>query len=138
LLAIALAGFVALFRMLSGPGNPTAPLAVTLPPAATSPSGEGAAWAVFFTRPEAPEAATLRGGPDAALARAITSAGRQVDVAAYDLNLWSIRDALLTVARRGVPVRVVAELDHLDRAEFQDLLAAGIPVVGDEREGLMQ
>jgi len=136
LLAVALGGFVALFRMLSGPVHPIAPQAVT-PPAVTAPSGQGAAWAVFFTRPEAPAAATLRGGPDAALAQAIIGAGRQVDVAAYDLNLWSIRDALLTVARRGVPVRVVAESDHLDRPEFQDLRAAGIPVVGDGREGLM-
>lgn len=135
LLAVALAGFVALFRTLSAPVAPAPPLAVTLP--ATAPAGEDAAWAVFFTRPEDPAAATLRGGPDAALAQAIARAGRQVDLAAYDLNLWSIRDALLTVARQGVPVRVVAETDHLERPEFQDLRDAGIPIVGDGREGLM-
>jgi phosphatidylserine/phosphatidylglycerophosphate/cardiolipin synthase-like enzyme len=36
-----------------------------------------------------------------------------------------------------VVVRLVMESDNMDNSEVQDLLAAGIPVIGDQREGLM-
>ncbi len=136
LVALELEGFVGLFHMLSGPGVQVTPQRVSS--VSASPTGANAgAGTVVFTRPDRPEAASLRGGPDAALAAAIEGAGQQVDMAAYDFNLWSIRDALLSVAQRGVSVRVVAESDNLDRPEFQDLIEAGIPVVGDQRQGLM-
>lgn len=92
---------------------------------------------VFFTEPENPASKTLRGGPDKALADAIRLARVQVDIAAYQLNLWSIRDALLDAHQRGVRVRMVTESDYIDEAEVQELLAAGLPVLGDRREGLM-
>ena len=76
-------------------------------------------------------------GPDKVLAGAIDSARLSVDVAAYSLNLWSIRDALISAYRRGVQVRVVMESDNMDVPEVQELIGAGIPVHGDQREGLM-
>jgi phosphatidylserine/phosphatidylglycerophosphate/cardiolipin synthase-like enzyme len=79
----------------------------------------------------------LRGGPDAALAAAIAQARLGVDIAMDTLDLWSLRDALIDAKRRGVTVRVVVESDNLDEAEIQDLVRAGIPVLGDRREGLM-
>jgi phosphatidylserine/phosphatidylglycerophosphate/cardiolipin synthase-like enzyme len=60
-----------------------------------------------------------------------------VDVAAYSLNLWSIRDALIQAAKRGVVVRMVMESDNMDTQEVQQIQDAGIPVSGDQREGLM-
>ncbi|MBN2388913.1 MAG: DUF1669 domain-containing protein [Anaerolineales bacterium] len=93
--------------------------------------------AVYFTDPRAPGAQFYEGGPDEVLAAAIDSARLSVDVAVYNLTLWSVRDALLRAHRRGVVVRVVTESDNLDNAEIQDLIASGIPVVGDRREGLM-
>ncbi len=92
---------------------------------------------VYFSDPTAPSAGTLRGGPDAFLVEAINDARLSVDLAVYDLNLWSVRDALIAAQRRGVAVRMVAESDNLDEREFQDLSAAGIPILGDRREGLM-
>jgi len=92
---------------------------------------------IYFTQPSDPSAASYRGGPDDALAAAINQARISVDVAVYDLNLWSIRDALIATHRRGVTVRVVAESDNMDEQEFQDLKDAGIEVIGDRREGLM-
>ncbi|MBI3158083.1 MAG: DUF1669 domain-containing protein [Chloroflexi bacterium] len=89
---------------------------------------------VYFTDPATD---ANRGGPDADLAAAIDAARLTVDAAIYDLNLWSLRDALLAAHRRGVRVRLVAESDNLERAEFQELIQAGIPVLGDRREGLM-
>lgn len=93
--------------------------------------------AVYFSAPDSPSSSTLRGGPDTHLAGAIDEARLSVDVAMDSLDLWSLRDALLSAHRRGVAVRVVVESDSLDLEEVQDLLAGGIQVVDDGREGLM-
>lgn len=93
--------------------------------------------AVYFSAPDSPSSSTLRGGPDAHLAAAIDGARLSVDVAMDSLDLWSLRDALLSAHRRGVAVRVVVESESLDLEEVQDLLAGGIQVVDDGREGLM-
>jgi phosphatidylserine/phosphatidylglycerophosphate/cardiolipin synthase-like enzyme len=71
------------------------------------------------------------------LAAAIRQARITIDVAAYEFNLVSIRDALLEAHQQGVTVRIVTDSDNLDEAEIQDLRSAGIPVLGDRREGLM-
>jgi phosphatidylserine/phosphatidylglycerophosphate/cardiolipin synthase-like enzyme len=92
---------------------------------------------IYFTDPLAPGANNYEGGPDVPLVKAIDSARLAVDVAAYDLNLWSIRDALVHAEQRGVTVRMVMESDNMDTPEVDDLKAAGIPIVGDQREGLM-
>mgnify|MGYP000297784901 CR=1 FL=1 len=92
---------------------------------------------IYFTNPKSPTAASYRGGPDKTLAEAIDQARLSVDMAAYDLNLWSLRDALLRAAKRGVTVRMVTDSDNLDEPEIQDLIDANIPVLGDRREGLM-
>jgi phosphatidylserine/phosphatidylglycerophosphate/cardiolipin synthase-like enzyme len=91
----------------------------------------------FFSVPDDPSAGSYRGGPDEALAQAIREAQFSVDAAIYDLNLWSIRDAMLAAQRAGVQVRLVTESDNLDESEIQDLLDAGIEVLGDRRESLM-
>jgi phosphatidylserine/phosphatidylglycerophosphate/cardiolipin synthase-like enzyme len=92
---------------------------------------------LYFTAPDSPTAGTLRGGPDAALAEAIRQARVSVDVAVMQLNLWSMRDALLSAHRRGVAVRVVVESDYGDTPEVEALREAGIPVLGDRRESTM-
>lgn len=94
-------------------------------------------YSIYFTDPTGPAAETLRGGPDAALAQAIAAARVSVDLAIYDFDLWSLRDALLAAQRRGVSVRLVVESDNFDEPEIQELIDAGIPVLGDRREGLM-
>lgn len=92
---------------------------------------------IYFTDPDAPGARTYEGGPDEALAAAIDGARLSVDMAVYNFNLWSIRNALLRAHRRGVVVRVVMESDNMDAAEVRALVEAGIPVRGDQHEGLM-
>lgn len=92
---------------------------------------------VYFSDPDNPAGNSLRGGPDKALADAIKAARVSVDIAAYDLNLWSLRDALIEAHRRGLSVRMVTESDNLDREEMQQIIEAGIPVLGDRRESLM-
>lgn len=92
---------------------------------------------IYFTDPDAPRASSFEDGPDEALAASIDAARLSVDVAIYSLNLWSIRNALLRAHARGVTVRMVMESDNMDANEVQDLIAAGIPVRGDQQEGLM-
>lgn len=92
---------------------------------------------LYFTNPQSPLAAQKTGGVDAPLAAAIDSARLSVDVAIYSLSLNSIRDALIAAHKRGVQVRMVMESENLDRADPQKLKDAGIPILGDRREGLM-
>jgi phosphatidylserine/phosphatidylglycerophosphate/cardiolipin synthase-like enzyme len=92
---------------------------------------------IYFTDPAATRAMDYKGGPDEFLSAAIDKARLSVDMAAYSLNLWSLRDALLQAHQRGVVVRMVMESDNMDTEEVQAIIAAGIPVLGDQREGLM-
>jgi phosphatidylserine/phosphatidylglycerophosphate/cardiolipin synthase-like enzyme len=107
------------------------------PPPTGTPAAQADWLAIYCTAPLDPASESLRGGPDARLAEAIDAAVYSVDVAIYHLNLWSVRDALLRAAERGVRVRMVVESDGMFDAEVQDLVAAGIPVIGDRRESLM-
>ncbi|MBN1147604.1 MAG: hypothetical protein JXA78_10140 [Anaerolineales bacterium] len=93
-------------------------------------------YTIYFSEPVA-YGGSLRGGPDQALANAIRAARLSVDVAALQIDLWSLRDALIDAQRRGLAVRIVTESDYLDGAEMQALIEAGIPALGDRREGLM-
>ncbi|MBV6392665.1 MAG: Cardiolipin synthase [Anaerolineales bacterium] len=104
------------------------------------PAGYGAdgGWIqIYFTNPQSPLASQKTGGIDGPLADAIDSAKLSVDVAIYSLSLNSVRDALLRAHDRGARVRLVMESDNLDRSDPQKLKDAGIPVLGDRREGLM-
>ncbi len=92
---------------------------------------------LYFTDPESALASQETGGPDGPLANAIDEARLSVDVAIYSLSLNSIRDALIRAHNRGVRVRMVMESDNLDRSDPQKLKDAGIPILGDRREGLM-
>ena len=108
------------------------------PSAAVQPTLPSEEWIeVFFTDPRSVNADTYRGGPDQRLADAIQGARVSVDLAVLDLDLWSIRDALLAAHRRGIAVRLVVESDYLDTHEIQDLKDAGIPLLGDRHQGLM-
>ncbi|HSB65677.1 MAG TPA: phospholipase D-like domain-containing protein [Anaerolineales bacterium] len=103
----------------------------------TSTAVNSSWYTVYFTNPTSPTADSYRGGPDEALAAAIEEARLSVDMAVYDLNLWSIRDALIGAHRHGIEVRVVTDSDNMDELEIQELKEAGIEVLGDRREGLM-
>lgn len=92
---------------------------------------------IYFTNPSSSLSAQETGGVDQFLANAIDSAKLSVDVAIYSLSLNSVRNALLNAHDRGVQVRMVMESDNLERTDPQILKDAGIPILGDRREGLM-
>jgi phosphatidylserine/phosphatidylglycerophosphate/cardiolipin synthase-like enzyme len=91
-------------------------------------------YSIYFTAPANDD---FKGGPDRFLVDALDQARSQIDAALYDLNLWSIRNALIRAHQRGVQVRLVVESDSLNQQEIQELITAGIPVVSDQAESLM-
>ncbi len=131
ILALAFAG--ALVLGARGDGSLTE-LAHKPPPAAPAFVPAPGWAAVYFTQPSPDETS---GGPDEALAAAIAAARLSVDIAAYDLELWSVRDALIAAHQRGVTVRVVTETDNVENREIRQIADAGIPVVDDRGNGLM-
>jgi phosphatidylserine/phosphatidylglycerophosphate/cardiolipin synthase-like enzyme len=92
---------------------------------------------LYFTNPDSPLSPQGTGGVDGPLVEAIDAARLSVDVAAYSISLNSVRYALINAHERGVTVRVVMESENMDRSDVQAMLEAGIPIVGDEQEGLM-
>lgn len=113
--------------------TPTSPAGSLVTPGSTAESW----YSVYFTDPNSAAAADLSGGPDEPLADAIGQAKISLDVAVYDLDLWNIRNALIAAHQRGVAVRVVTDSDYIDNPEVEEIKDAGIPVLGDRREGLM-
>jgi len=97
----------------------------------------GAWFELYFTNPASPLSPQGTGGVDGPIVDAIDAARLSVDVAAYSLSLNSVRNALIRAHDRGATVRVVMESSNMDRSDPQRLIAAGIPVVGDNRDGLM-
>jgi len=98
---------------------------------------QGPWFELYFTDPVNPAAKQITGGPDGPLVAAIDSAHLSVDAAIYSLSLHSVRDALIHAFRRGVQVQVVMESDNMDSSASQSLKDAGLPMLGDRREGLM-
>lgn len=98
---------------------------------------KGSWFELYFTDPANPLSAQKTGGVDGPIVESIDSAKLSVDVAMYSLTLNSARDALLRALDRGVRVRMVMESDNMDSADVQKLKDAGIPILGDRREGLM-
>lgn len=92
---------------------------------------------LYFTDPTNPAAKQITGGPDGPLVDAINSARLSVDAAMYSLSLNSVRYALIDAYKRGVQVRVVMESDNMDRSDPRKLKEAGVPMLGDRRQGLM-
>lgn len=86
----------------------------------------------FFTDPGSSIAQFTIGGPDEDLQAAIEHARVSIDVAIYDLNLYSLRDALIAAEGRGVQVRMVVESDNFTAEELAPFSNVGIPVVGDD------
>lgn len=97
----------------------------------------GSWFELYFTNPQSPLSPQATGGVDGPLVEAIDAARMSIDVAAYSLTLNSVRNALLNARDRGVTVRMVMESTNMDNSDVEILLEAGVPIVGDEQDGLM-
>ena len=92
---------------------------------------------LYFANPASPISSQGTGGVDGPLVQSINAAHLSVDVAAYSISLNSVRDALIRAHDRGATVRVVMESTNMDRSDPQRMIEAGIPIIGDNRDGLM-
>jgi phosphatidylserine/phosphatidylglycerophosphate/cardiolipin synthase-like enzyme len=92
---------------------------------------------IYFTDPMNPASGQMSGGIDGPLVEAIDGARLSVHAAMYSLTLSDVRDALLRAHRRGIDVKLVMESDNVDAEAPQRLKEAGVPLLGDRREGLM-
>jgi phosphatidylserine/phosphatidylglycerophosphate/cardiolipin synthase-like enzyme len=117
--------------------TPAVQIGLTDIPMQVGYGARGPFYEIYFTDPFNKDAWKEEGGPDMALDAAINKARISVDVAAYSLNLYSIRAALIDAHQRGIKVRVVMESDNMFDAAPMALINAGIEIVGDRREGLM-
>jgi phosphatidylserine/phosphatidylglycerophosphate/cardiolipin synthase-like enzyme len=92
---------------------------------------------LYFTNPSSPISPQGTGGVDGPLVEAIDGARLSIDIAAYSISLNSVRNALIRAHQRGVTVRMVMESSNMENSDPQRMLEAGIPIFGDNREGLM-
>lgn len=127
--------------------NPTTPPDQAAPGGVRAISvgqGFGAAkgfWEVYFTAPlNTRDRSQYRNGVDERLAAAIDSTRNTLDIAAFELNNERITEAIIDAHERGVRVRVVTDDEHGledDDSTIAELQVVGIPVVDDDRSGLM-
>lgn len=122
---------VAATSTLSTPAAPPQPV----PPLPTLPSFP--LYQVYFTTPTCPALENRQGGLDELIASQLLQAGTSVDVAAFDLDLDLVVDALIALRARNIPVRIVTDTDNVDLASIRRLRRNGISVVEDKRSGLM-
>lgn len=107
-------------------------------PAAEEISGSGSYYNLYFTNPVIPFNDVTTGGPDTNLIALIDGAQSTIDLAVFEFNLQQIADALIAAHNRGVQVRVVHDDEHTeDDPQIEELIAAGIPAVPDERSAFM-
>jgi len=94
-------------------------------------------WAVYFTTPYSGRKTISAQHPRTALISLIDSAREEVVGAFYDLTSREIVSALIQAHRRGVQVKLVIETDNIGEETISRLVSSGIPVIGDQRSGLM-
>ncbi|MCS7179378.1 MAG: phospholipase D-like domain-containing protein [Anaerolineae bacterium] len=92
--------------------------------------------AVYFTTPRYPDDPALHTGSiDLRLVDLIDAAQKRVDVAAYELDIPTVTDALLRAHRRGVQVRLVTDGEYEDEEMVARLRQAGVPVTVRPKDG---
>lgn len=83
--------------------------------------------------------------PDKVFVKLVSQAKKTLDIAIFDIEEENTCKALIKAKKRGVKVRIVTDSDSLnDKVKFsqprqviEDMKKAGIPIVDDQRSGLM-
>lgn len=137
-----------LFRPVPTPPPAPAPAPVTPPlPEVATPGIQTFFTNTYGTTNQANQATATAdpNNPDKQLVKLIDSvpAGGKLDGAFFDISVQDVMDAFIRAKQRGVDVRLVTEHDYyVDshgavRPPIQQLQAAGIPILPDDRGGLM-
>ncbi len=113
-------------------------LGIEIAPSSGPASEPEGAVKVCFTTPRYPDDASYHhGGLDAMLVSAMDEAQKQIDVAAFELDLKTVAEAMIRAHERGVQVRLVTDTDYADEEAAEMVRRAGIPVVTDGRDAYM-
>jgi phosphatidylserine/phosphatidylglycerophosphate/cardiolipin synthase-like enzyme len=72
-----------------------------------------------------------------ALLQDLASAQQQVHIAMYSFSINEIADVLVHLKGRGIPVQLIMESDNMDSTAVKKMIAAGIPIQGDQVASLM-
>ena len=100
-------------------------------------AAEESFWGVYFTAPYSGQKNLSANHPRTVLIELIDSAQEEVLGAFYDLTSREITSALIRAHTRGVQVKLVIETDNIGEDAVSRLVSHGIPVIGDQRSGLM-
>lgn len=98
-------------------------------------------WRVYFTSPVGSNDRSLwKGGMEDELVKAINTATRTLDIAAYEWESEKMTEAVLAAVERQVAVRMVVDTENaLENPDttLGELEAAGIPIIDDKRSAFM-
>lgn len=75
--------------------------------------------------------------PEERLIKLINSSTQYVNGAFYDISSIRVAEAFVNASKRGVKVRLVTDSDNLSGKAVESIIDAGIPVVEDNKPGLM-
>jgi phosphatidylserine/phosphatidylglycerophosphate/cardiolipin synthase-like enzyme len=93
---------------------------------------------LYFTDPDTTSKLdNPAGGIPDRVAASFATAQKSLDLAVYEFDLTGLSDALIAAAQRGVRVRLVTDTDSIGEQPIKDLIAAGVPVVDDQRSAIM-
>jgi phosphatidylserine/phosphatidylglycerophosphate/cardiolipin synthase-like enzyme len=96
-------------------------------------------WQVFFTDPSIPVDAENKSGLDLRIAEALSHA-KTIDMAIFEMSNQAVTQALLDALKRGAKIRIVTDDENglgANNTTLTQLQAADIPIVTDNRSGLM-
>lgn len=120
---------------------PADTLAIPTPGPSPTPPAAAPEIQAFFTQVHTGKLEDVQkntANPDFQLVKLIDSAQKTLDISAFEIDSQRVADAILRAAQtRGVAVRIVTDSDYLHEEQLQRLMRAGIPVVDDQRSGLM-
>ncbi|MGH2522725.1 MAG: phospholipase D-like domain-containing protein, partial [Anaerolineales bacterium] len=130
---------VYLFQRFTGIDLGVTGTATPAPPTAVAETPISGSWyQLYFTDPQSTASLTNpTGGIPDKVAASLATAQRTIDVAIYEFDLLPLTQPLIQAAQRGVRVRLVTDTDSLEEAPIQQLSAAGIPLVDDQRSAIM-
>ncbi|MBW1872214.1 MAG: hypothetical protein JRJ19_09125, partial [Deltaproteobacteria bacterium] len=106
-------------------------------PSVTEPAKQVDWYQIYFTDPTCPPEDERSGGIDDLIVADLMTAKERIDVAAYDLDVENIVNALIDLEERELPVRVVTDTDNGKISAINRLRRHGISVVEDKRSTIM-
>ena len=141
IITIAYTGTLDRYPAITAVGSPRDASALTTLSVETGYGAEKGFWTVYFNAPTgSSDRSTYTAGIDVPLAERIAEVKDTLDIVAFEFDNERLTAAVLDAHARGIQVRIVTDDEHGLEEEDESIplfVEAGIPVVDDERAGLM-